>query len=227
MSLAGQNLLQPHHPEYAAIREGRSGLNAALRKGDVGEVRTGKTFFIAWLTAACFLLAGHPAAYAQTQASASDVKAAFLYNFTKFIDWPPQAFAGANSPFFICIAGDPFDGALERLVQGEVLDGRPLMVRHIKMREEVRGCQILYVPQDQAGFDAEMINAAGKEPVLTVGESASFINEGGMMRFVNSAGRIRFEINPDAAQRASLKISSRLLRLAEIVRPSRRSGAFQ
>ncbi len=193
----------------------------------MGQVRTAKTFFIAWLTAACFLLAGHVPVYAQTQASASDVKAAFLYNFTKFIDWPPQAFVGANSPFFICVAGDPFDGALDRLVQGEVLDGRPLMVRHIKTREEARGCHIVYVPQDEAGLDVEMINAAGHEPVLTVGESPGFINEGGMMRFVNSGGRIRFEINPDAAQRASLKVSSRLLRLAEIVRPARRSGAFE
>jgi hypothetical protein len=151
-----------------------------------------------------------------------DVKAAFLYNFAKFIDWPSQTFSGAGSAFTICLVGDPFKGALQRLVQGEVLDGRALVVRRIT--EDARVCQIAYVDSSDAVTSVKVLNSIVNAPVLTVGEKDNFIDEGGVIRFVNSAGKIHFQINPEAAERAGLKISSRLLRLADIVRPRRRAG---
>ncbi len=151
------------------------------------------------------------------------VKAAFLFNFAKFVEWPRQAFARTDSPLTICLAGDPFDGAVDRIVQGEVLDGRLLRVRRLNPGDDLRSCQIIYVAPSEARRSEEMINAVMNAPVLTVGESDNFINDGGMIRFVKTGGRIHFQINPDAAERASLKVSSRLLRLAEIVRPRQRA----
>jgi len=151
-----------------------------------------------------------------------EVKAAFLYNFAKFIEWPSQAFPGGEPAFTICVIGDPFEGALDRAVQGEVLDGRPLTVRHITSVEGVRRCQMIYIAASETQLS--VLTAAANAPILTVGETEDFINEGGMIRFTKTAGRIRFQINPDAADRASLKVSSRLLRLADIVHPRQRPG---
>ena len=152
------------------------------------------------------------------------VKAAFLFNFAKFVEWPPQVFPRRDAPFTICIAGDPFEGALDKTVEGESLDGRPLLVRRVAAVEEIRGCQILYIAPD-ARRSAELLSAAANAPILTVGETEDFINDGGIVRFIQETHRVHFQINPEAAERASLKVSSRLLRLAEIARPKPRAGA--
>jgi hypothetical protein len=152
------------------------------------------------------------------------VKAAFLYNFAKFVEWPDQAFANRDSAFTICLAGDPFQGALEKTVQGEAWNGRPLSVRRIDSGAEVRSCQVVYVSGSSSQKSMEILMAAANAPVLTVGETDDFISAGGIIRFTESGRRVRFEINPEAAQRAALRVSSRLLRLADIVRPRQRAG---
>jgi uncharacterized protein DUF4154 len=152
------------------------------------------------------------------------VKAAFLYNFAKFIEWPNEAFPARDSAFTICLADDPFHGAVERTVQGEVWNGRRLSVKQIESGGEVRGCQVVYISRSSAQKNMEILMAAANAPVLTVGETADFISAGGIIRFTESGHRIRFEINPDAADRVSLRVSSRLLRLADIVRPRGRAG---
>src|SRR5215475_4960417 len=78
------------------------------------------------------------------------VKAVYLFNFAKFVEWPPQALARDSSRFTICLMGDPFEGALERIVEGEVLDGRSLVVQRVRPGEELRSCQILYVSPNEA-----------------------------------------------------------------------------
>ncbi len=160
----------------------------------------------------------------QNSAVEYQVKAAFLFNFAKFIDWPSQAFPRASDPFTICLAGDPFGSALEKTIQGETFNGRTLVIRRIAAGESLGGCQIVYVAVSEARRSMEIINAAANMPVLTVGETESFIRNGGMIRFTEAGHRIQFQINPDAAERASLRISSRLLRLADIVRSSERSA---
>src|SRR5262249_11417811 len=135
------------------------------------------------------------------------------------VDWPAQAFPRPDTPFNICLAGDPFQGAVEQTVEGETLNGRRLVVRQIAAGENIRECHLVYVSPSEGGHAVEIINAAKNLPILTVGEFQDFIKVGGMIRFIASGGRIRFEINPDAIQRASLKVSSRLLRLADVVRP--------
>jgi hypothetical protein len=140
------------------------------------------------------------------------VKAAYLFNFTKFVEWPTAAFAGGRAfSFSICVAGrNPFGPALTATLVGETVAGRPLAARVVNAGGAA-GCHVLFVP---AGVPAAAyLRAVGKEPVLTVGESADFLAQGGAINFVLDEGRVRFEINQAAAERAQLRISSRLLQL--------------
>jgi hypothetical protein len=137
------------------------------------------------------------------------VKAAYLFNFTKFIEWPPGAIS-EGAPFTICVAGtNPFASALEDTIRGETVAGRSLQSRVAQGNEP---CQVLFVPH---GVDAgPILKRTGTQPVLTVGESPEFLRQGGIINFVRDGGKVRFEISQEAANRAQLRISSRLLRLA-------------
>jgi hypothetical protein len=138
------------------------------------------------------------------------VKAAYLFNFAKFVEWPPAARRGALT---ICVAGrNVFGDALERTVTGESVDGRPLAVRVIL--EPMDGCHILFVPRGAAA--PAYLRASQDAPVLTGGEMPRFIDEGGVANFVLEGTNVRFEISQPAAERVGLRISSRLLRLARL-----------
>ena len=160
----------------------------------------------------------------EPQTAEYEVKAAFLFNFAKFVDWPAQAFATPNASFTICLDGDPFGGALDRIIQGENLEGRALTVRRLNSGNDLAGCQIVYVAASQFRHVDEIVSGANNHPILTVGDTDNFIDRGGIIRFIKSGGRIHFQINPDAAGRAGLQLSSKLLRLAEIVRPGAGGG---
>jgi hypothetical protein len=175
------------------------------------------TFAIA--CAICIALVCARPALSQDPSVEYQIKAAFLYNFAQFVEWPAQAFSRPDAPFTFCLAGDPFKGALEKTIHGETLNGRPLTARRVGPGEDIQGCHVIYIGTSEARRSAEIIAAATKAPILTVGETDDVINAGGIIRFIESGHRIRFAINPDAAERASLKVSSRLLRLADIVRP--------
>jgi hypothetical protein len=165
------------------------------------------------------MLVESPAFAPQLPTVEAQVKAAFLYNFAQFIQWPRQAFTGNDAPFVICTAGGSFDGALEKTVEGEMLNGRRISIRRLGPAETARGCQVLYIGKTEAHRSAEIVGAVANAPVLTVGDVDNFIDVGGMIRFTEAGHRIRFEINPEAVERASLRVSSRLLRLADIARP--------
>jgi hypothetical protein len=136
------------------------------------------------------------------------VKAAFLFNFAKFVEWPPQADAG---PLQICVAGrNVFGDTLVETVRGEHINGRPLAVRVILEPEP--GCHIIFVPRGAA--TTAYLRAARSSPSLTVGETPDFIAMGGIVNFTVEGTSVRFEIDPEAGERAGLRISSRLLRLA-------------
>ena len=140
------------------------------------------------------------------------VKAAFLYNFFKYVEWPPAALQ--EGPLWICVAGrNPFGSVLVETVKGETINGRPLETRIILEPEP--GCHIVFVPDGAAA--PAYLRAVRGTPTLTVGERSDFIQAGGMVRFFIADGNVRFAINPVAADRAKLRISSRLLQLAEIV----------
>jgi hypothetical protein len=136
------------------------------------------------------------------------VKAVYLFNFVKYVTWPAPAQPG---PITICLAGrNPFGDALEEALRGEQVDRRPLEVRVIV--KPTPGCDVLFVPRDAAA--KSYLQAARGGSTLTVGEEPGFLAQGGMINFFLETGKVRFEIDGEAAERARLRISSHLLRLA-------------
>jgi hypothetical protein len=144
------------------------------------------------------------------------VKAAFLLNFTKFIEWPPAAFSAPDAPLALCILGeDPFGSALDQIVAGEVVNGRKLSVERIKRAPAPKSCQVVFV----GGPEKETLKILpGLGPgVLTVGEGAGFLRSGGMIAFVIDNRRVRFDIHQAPAENAGLALSSKLLTVARSV----------
>jgi hypothetical protein len=144
-----------------------------------------------------------------------EVKAAFLYNFIQFVEWPPAALPDPSSPFRVCVYGqNPFGPALERTMTGEQRSGHPLTIELITAGDSAMQCNLLFVPQSQAARTAAALRATGDGPVLSVGESANFLRAGGMINLFVEGGRVRFDVNPSAALMRGLVLSSKLLRIA-------------
>ncbi|HZS46541.1 MAG TPA: YfiR family protein [Blastocatellia bacterium] len=151
--------------------------------------------------------------------SDSQVKAAFLYNFAKFIDWPADAFSSDSSPIVIGVVGnDPFGGALEQTTSGRSVNGRPIAIKRLRLGQDLRDCHILFVSVSEKRQLTAVMLSVKQASVLTVGDMDEFIDEGGVIRFLLEGDRVRFEINLAAAERARLKISSKLLSLAKSVK---------
>jgi len=145
------------------------------------------------------------------------VKAAYLANFAKFVEWPPGAITD-DSPIPVCVAGqDPFGPALDSAVSGESVRGHPLVVRRIGDMRDVNGCRVLFVPSNEALIESAVVSAE-RMPLLTVSDAPDFLKRGGMIKFVLDSNRVRFEINLAAAKTAGLNLSSELLRVATAVR---------
>jgi hypothetical protein len=145
------------------------------------------------------------------------VKAVFLLNFARFVEWPVQAFKTAHEPIGICVLGEnPFDSALREAVRGKTAATRTLALRQIYTAKEASGCHILFMAAStRKGARAVLAELKGHS-ILTVGEAEDFIAAGGLVRFKLKGASVRFEIDADAAARANLRISSKLLSLAEI-----------
>jgi hypothetical protein len=142
------------------------------------------------------------------------VKAAFLYNFVKFVEWPATP-AAREGPIEICVLGkDPFRGALERVVEAKTVKDRTLVIRHIGDIAAARSCQVLFVSASEAGSVSEIIRAVRGWNVLTVSEIDRFSERGGIINFLMEGQRVRFRINTKMAASAGLTISSKLLELA-------------
>jgi hypothetical protein len=158
---------------------------------------------------------------AQPAAREYDVKAALLFNFCHFVEWPPHAFAAdSNAPFVIGILGtDPFGPFLAELVKSERAHNRPIEVRRFATIEEAAGTHLLFIGQAEQARLNSILTSLKNKPTLTVGEAAdrSFVRQGGMIAFVTDRGNVKLRINPEAARSAGLVINSKLLRLAEIV----------
>jgi hypothetical protein len=162
------------------------------------------------------LVLAMPGAVPAHTANEYEVKAAFLFNFTRFVDWPASLGRG---PFCIGIEGaDPFGGALEEVVKGRTAGGHAIAVKHFNAGEETAACEIVFI----SGADSKKLRAAlgrlQRAAVLTVGEGRDFCHSGGVIAFEVEDNKVRLDINPEAAQRAHLQISSKLLALATLVR---------
>jgi len=156
--------------------------------------------------------------YAQERSREYQVKAIFLYNFTQFVDWPSTAFQEKNSPLVIGILGnDPFGDYLDETVKNEKIGEHPLVVSRFDHVDNITACHILFVNAGEKSAVREALHKLAGRAVLTVGDTDHFIRDGGMVRFVPDNNKIRIQINLEAARESGLLISSKLLRLAEIV----------
>jgi len=150
------------------------------------------------------------------------LKAVFLFNFAQFVEWPVTALPDPRAPLVICILGkDPFGSYLDETVRGETVNNHPLTVQRHGRVDEITTCHILFVSQSEEGRLGRILAALKGRSILTVGDGEGFATRGGMIRFVTEKNRIRLRINLAAAEADSLKISSKLLRPAEIVSPPR------
>ena len=216
------NDLQPSHsaacPMHARIcvdRHARRSLEVMHRPR---QRRVWPTLLAAlWLLLPVALLA-QPAAIKEY-----DLKAAFLYNFAQFVDWPPEAFAAADSPIVIGVLGeDPFGATLDELVSESPINGRRIVVRRYARVEEIDICHLLFVNVRNAARLKAAIGALNNRATLTVGDGDVFLDQGGMIQFVTRDNRINLRINLQAAMAAGLTLSSKLLRPAQIVTSSGR-----
>ena len=165
---------------------------------------------------AMFVLPGGAAAQ---EANEYEVKAAFLYNFAKFVEWPNNVSPDPNAPMVIGILGkDPFGGELDRAIEGRSVNGHRLAIKRFSTLEAYQYCHILFVSSSERNNLARILAHIGNSSVLTVSETERFAQIGGIINFTTIENRIRFEINRAAAERVGLKISSRLLSLGRVVR---------
>jgi hypothetical protein len=164
------------------------------------------------------LLAG-PDASAQTGVTKDyQVKAVFLFNFAQFVEWPASAFADASSPIVIGVLGeDPFGTYLDETVRGEKVDNRPLEVQRYRRVDEIKACHILFISRSEASQLEQILVSLKDRSLLVVGDGDDFARRGGMIRLATIQNKIRLIINVEAAKTASLTISSKLLRSAELV----------
>jgi hypothetical protein len=155
---------------------------------------------------------------AQTTAKEYRIKAAFLFNFANYVEWSPETFKEANSPLTYCTVGeDPFEGVLDQSLNAKSVGTHPLRVQHLKAPENFQGCQIVFIGANEKKRVAAILETLKQTPVLVVGESSHFVQQGGTVGFLSEENTVRFEVNLEAAQRARLNISATLLSVAKTV----------
>lgn len=151
----------------------------------------------------------------------SQVKAAYLFNLAKFVEWPPEAFRSPDDPAVICVVGDDrTSDVLEPAVVGKRANGRLVEARRPHTPAELKACHVLFIGFSDSRRMAEVLNELQRSSVLTVGQSSHFIPLGGMINLALRDTTIELEINPEASTAVGLKISSRLLVVARLVKPS-------
>ena len=159
---------------------------------------------------------------AQTsQPTEYQIKAAFIYNFARFVDWPTQAFADASSPLVIGVLGENvFGNNLEQTIHGRSVNGHPLQFKTFDSVADATNCQVLFIGTSEKSRYSKILNQLEGTDILTVSEAGSlsesddFIQDGGMINLIIVEEKVRFKINNDAAKKAGLTISSKLLSLA-------------
>jgi len=164
--------------------------------------------------------------FAQDTASNEyQVKAAYLFNFAKFVEWPTGAFRSPNSPLVICVLGlNPFGSDLEGSIAGKTVGGHRLKISNLPHGLDASSCQIVFIASSEKGQMREILQSLTGASVLTVGDTSGFTDDGGMINFVLEGDRVRFEANVDAADHAHLRLSARLLTVAKLVVSKSQAG---
>lgn len=153
--------------------------------------------------------------HAQDTLPEYQVKAAYLFNFLKFVEWPEEAFADSLAPIVIGIVGDdPFGSALPQVIIGKTVQGRDLVIRKYHVGEDLRGAHILFISVSERKRIPLILSSLRGSSVLTVADTEGFLDAGGMIQFLSESDHVRFAINGGAATQAKLKLSSKLLSLS-------------
>lgn len=167
------------------------------------------------------LLAGILGALAPVRGHAEgreyEFKSAYVYNFIKFVDWPAQRLPASSSTINVCVVGKEAYRAALDTINGKLVKGKTIAVTPYNGPQDISRCHILFVGDAETTHLSALLEGARPAGVLTVGDSSSFVKEGGVIRFRNENNKIRFDINPRAAEESGLTISSQLLKLARIV----------
>jgi hypothetical protein len=165
------------------------------------------------------LLQGNHHVLAQTPSREYQLKAVFLFNFTQFVDWPSNVFENDRSPLVIGVIGEnPFGSYLTQTVSGEKINGHPLTVQYFKNEEEIKSCHILFVNIHETKKLEQVLEAVKSRNILTVSDQPDFLKQDGMIKFVTNNNKIKLQINMEACKESKMVLSSKLLRLAEIIK---------
>jgi hypothetical protein len=157
--------------------------------------------------------------YAQAPSREYQLKAVFLFNFTQFVDWPVNAFENDQSALVIGVIGEnPFGSYLSQTVSGEKINGHPLIVQYYKDEEEIKSCHILFVNIRETKKLEQILGAIKGRDILTVSDHPDFLKQDGMIKFVTNNNKIKLQINIEACKESKMVLSSKLLRLAEIIK---------
>jgi hypothetical protein len=146
------------------------------------------------------------------------IKAGFLFNFTKFVEWPANTFPDASAPIVLGVVGEsPITHLLSEISVGKSVNGRAVDVRSFKTGQDLRACQILFIVASEARHVTQILEGLKGSNVLTVSEFAGFAQSGGMINFYVEGNNVRLEINLDTAVHGGLKISSKVIAVARLV----------
>ena len=167
------------------------------------------------------LVGGCPARSQERDQKEMRIKAVFLFRFTQFVEWPPDAFPDHSSPLIIGILGkDPFGHLLEQIVQNEKVQDREIVVRRVADAEKAKECHVVFIGESDRDGYVELLRQKETHYVLTVSDTEGFAEQGGAINFYVEKNKIGFEVNTESLKKAGLKASSKLLRLARIVSTS-------
>jgi hypothetical protein len=172
-----------------------------------------------WLAvlAACACLPSSPEVARSEELTEYEIKAGFLYNFTKFVEWPSEVFHDASAPIVLGIVGaNPFGTLLTDAAAGKTVNGRAVLIKHFREDEDLQSCQIAFVSSLEKKRAAQILEKLGRANVLTVGEGDTFIAAGGMIAFVVEGNKVRLVMNLEAASEARLKISAKVIAVARL-----------
>jgi hypothetical protein len=174
---------------------------------------------VGWQVFLIAVLVGFLATAAKAQSATEyQVKAAFLFNFAKFVEWPPASFPDASAPLQICVLGrDPLGEELRNIASDKTVNGRKIEVHQVSDVLRARSCHILYIAPSGTVPVKQIVEGLHGASVLTVGDCKGFAEQGGMINFVLENDRVKFEVSSKAAEQVGLKISSKLLSVAKSV----------
>ena len=192
-------------------------------KSSLNQSASRKSGWFGWAAARfglLLLLAGAPLGFCgDAMFTEYQVKALFLMNFTKYVDWPAGTFAQTNAPIIIGVYGENhFGDDLQKAVAGREVNGRSIVIRQLDGTNDLVKCQVLFISRSEEKNQGQILHQLKVSPVLTVGESEQFIAQGGTINFAMKGGKVRLEINVPAAQQANLQLSSKLLSVADVVK---------